>query len=592
MATAKRLYLYIVSAVGLGLALGGLTTLLRLLLDRLGLGPASTLVAGSTDQSDREALSLAMTLVVVGLPLWLIHWGYLERMMLARGADAAAERRSIVRSLFFGLALFSTLTWAAASWTDFLREAIANQLSARDTYGNTDLAGSLASGMILGGAWAYHAWIRARDIRGGPVIGGAAAWLSRLYLYGVAFIGVVVVMTSAATIIEVIADNAAGYGAYSYYGYYPYGYNEVGATAPWWVRPILAAVVQAIVWGLIWAGHFRYSNRIRVWGDEQAEAESTSRMRLAFFIGVIAFGVGYVASSFGAGLGAALSSIVQPSSISIGATVSPLWRSVLGPPLTALLPAAAWWWHRRRARQEAAGRPGSVALLPIRLAGYVTALIGLAYFAAAMTNLLELLLERGFGPVPIGSVPDDWAVQAAWAIGTAVVALPLWLWPWLTSRRRLLLDLAGEARCSPRRYYLFVVVGATVLATTGGLAAIVYRLSRTSVGLQAGSFSSEVGYPIAILLVAVPLLVYHTLALRHDLAVTAGAELVSAGVMPQPVVVPYVAAPAAVGAPTEELVISGPAGADLEALRSAIAGRLPAGYSMQIRDASGAPTKG
>ena len=103
MATARRLYLYIVSGIGLGLILSAGTTLLGLVLDRLGIhavdpfssGPFP--VATGSAPLNREALAGAIGLMAVGLPLWLIHWGLVERTVRRNGPEAEAERQSQMR---------------------------------------------------------------------------------------------------------------------------------------------------------------------------------------------------------------------------------------------------------------------------------------------------------------------------------------------------------------------------------------------------------------------------------------------------------------------------------------------------------------
>src|SRR5664279_2457406 len=105
MATAKRLYLYSVSGIGLGLVLYAATILMGLLFDKLGLGASLPYSALAGVQANRELLSLAIGLVAVGLPLWLFHWALVERMVSGVEAAAAVERQSIVRAVYFGLLL-------------------------------------------------------------------------------------------------------------------------------------------------------------------------------------------------------------------------------------------------------------------------------------------------------------------------------------------------------------------------------------------------------------------------------------------------------------------------------------------------------
>ncbi len=213
MATARRLYLYVVSAAGLILMVAGSAILLEVLINKVGVGQPPT---GGV-HVDRDMLSLAIALGLVGFVVWLAHWSIVERMVtgpsagaaeLAPGtADAAAaERRSIVRSVFLALVAWTSLVYAATLGAGLAGRAIADVLGAPQVspLSTTSLsvpsllpigdAWSLSIILVLCAVWAYHAWIRSRDVRQGPAIKGAAAWVSRFYLYYAAFTGLVTVL--------------------------------------------------------------------------------------------------------------------------------------------------------------------------------------------------------------------------------------------------------------------------------------------------------------------------------------------------------------------------------------------------------------
>jgi hypothetical protein len=244
-------------------------------------------------------------------------------------------------------------------------------------------------------------------------------------------------------------------------------------------------------------------------------------------------------------------------------------------PATTLPLAFAWWWHRRRAMNEAASSdwPDS----PARAIGYLTALIGLGVFGYGLAAAVGLILPRltGTGSYDAYAL-EAWRWQEVQGMAFAVVALPIWLWPWLAIRRRVGLDRAAETRSVTRRVYLFVVVGATILTAAAAAAYIVYRVTRDVIVPQAASSGSGQGSAaVGALIVTLPLLAYHLAALRADLAVN--------GESPRPVGVEArsvgVSAPPAI----RELVIVGPPGADLGALEASLADRLPEGYSIRAR---------
>jgi hypothetical protein len=75
---ARRLYVYLISGIGLALWVTGLQSLVRIALDAVGLG-STVVVIG--EGSSTEQLSGALALVAVGAPVWLLHWGWLERSL-------------------------------------------------------------------------------------------------------------------------------------------------------------------------------------------------------------------------------------------------------------------------------------------------------------------------------------------------------------------------------------------------------------------------------------------------------------------------------------------------------------------------------
>lgn len=596
MATAKRLYLYLVSGVGLGLLLAATSILAGLLLDRFGLGSTATISGPASDHASRESLSLAIGFIVVGLPLWLIHWALVERMVAGDGPAAGVERQSIVRAVYFGIVLVWLIALAAASGADLLREAICRPLGAMDPYYSPSISGSAAWLVVALGAFLYHAWIRARDIRQGPPITGAAAWVSRLALYGFAYAAMTVVLVEFGTVISTVVQALTGYMglapiSYAVSGSGPLVSNQ-SAAAAWWVRPVVGATASALLYGAAWLGHWLYASRIATRDDRQGVDERASRVRLTYFVLVVAAAVGYAVAGFGAALSI-------PLRVVFGSWHSAMGQSNWGEalvPLLAIVPLlAAWAWHRGRAAREWLWQSGS-PLRAIRPMDYLTSLVGLAAFAYALAWFLGALTQNvtgtDYGPGYSVDSVDHWRTSAAQTIGVMVAAAPIWLWPWLAGQRRRRIDVLGEARSTSRRAFLFAVGGATVLTCASSAAFIVYRTTRVGVGLEGTSLGSDLRLPLCALIVAVPLLAYHGFWIRRDLAVARDAVEPAPAATPAEEAAPQLA-PAHVQAsaatsPSQELVIVGPAGADLETLRASVAEKLPDGYTITVRSSGDA----
>jgi hypothetical protein len=101
-ATVRRLYYYAVAATGLGLLWYGAVSVLQAFLDRF--------LVASAGEFWLELLATGLSLLIVGAPVWAVHWQTAQR--LARRADAAGaqERASLPRRIYlYGVALAGAL---------------------------------------------------------------------------------------------------------------------------------------------------------------------------------------------------------------------------------------------------------------------------------------------------------------------------------------------------------------------------------------------------------------------------------------------------------------------------------------------------
>jgi hypothetical protein len=95
----RRLYSYILSAIGLGAAFIGLRMVLAFLVDTL---PSGQVWGGLL----RLSLTAALATLGAGLPLWMLTWRPMQAEALSSGAAGDHARRSLVRRIYLYLALF------------------------------------------------------------------------------------------------------------------------------------------------------------------------------------------------------------------------------------------------------------------------------------------------------------------------------------------------------------------------------------------------------------------------------------------------------------------------------------------------------
>lgn len=96
----KRLYYYILSALGLGAAFVGVALVFSFVID---LVTSNAFWGGSL----RPRLAAAISTLAVGLPLWLLTWRPMQAEALAEGESGEHARRSTIRRTYLYLALFA-----------------------------------------------------------------------------------------------------------------------------------------------------------------------------------------------------------------------------------------------------------------------------------------------------------------------------------------------------------------------------------------------------------------------------------------------------------------------------------------------------
>ena len=551
MHTARRLYVYLLSGISLGVLVAGLSMLLGLLLENLGLGPTGESLFGERDVI-RERLTLATAMTAVALPLWLVHWIAAERSVRPDRPDAPVERTSDVRGLYFAAAMGILLIVSAGSLSSILRGWIYAAGSA-ETFGTTGIGSDLALLLVAGAAWGYHVALRSRDWARGPMTGGGAA-LPRTYLYLALLAGLWIFLTGFTGLIELAGRALLG----------DTGFQDAAfAPEAWWTYPLAEAVSGIVVGGAIWIGHAWYAGRLLRDPGWRGASERPARLRLAYFVGAIvttAIATIYLA---GDGMRQALEAAFGIADAS-GAQLAGL---ILLPLVSSVAFGLTWYLHARRMEEEAAAFaiPGRAETVE-RLRCYAEVLVGLGFGAVSLAWLVGLVLDvvSGGGRVLVGT--DSYRAELARYVPLLLIGGGVWLWRWREATTRWTMDPAAEAGATVRRAALLIVLAAAVLASVASLGYVLYRLFGALFGVTAsGDVSSELSRAAGVLVVAAAVALYHGAQLRRDQAVRAAA-------VPPPVATPELSAGTSV-----LLRVTGPAGMDQATIVATVRGSLPAG---------------
>ena len=547
MPTVKRLYLYgVLAVVGIPL-LVGVADIVRLLLEGLFGSVGDPLLTSA--RLDREDLSLAVALVLVGAPLWGVHAWLLRHSSSGSAEERAEELASVPRATYFLVVLVVTVAVAVYNASDVLAALFRTVALGQRAY---DLPEAVASAVVFGSAWLVHIAWRRRDLRLVPAR-TAGDWSTRLYLYGVLFAVATIALVTAAESLTIVAQELSG--------------ARPAFEGPrWWQDAIAGPLAIAVVATVVWMLHMGVGDRLTRAPSPMGEAHRDSRSRIAYFLGIALLCAFAVLIS----LGSAFHHILTGS---LG-----IWESVEGSrfeaeaygPLLSILPfLAVWWFHLRRVSLEALDFGGTTRQASVVRAGrLLVAFVGLAglSFGAAwgIGASIHLVVEHGATGVISESVLR---ADAALGLSTALVGLAMWLPSWRRLQRERASDPIGAAVSTARRAYLLLVSGVAVVGAMASLSWLVYQLIRVAV--EAGQ-AEDSAWAFGALLVAAIVLSYHLVTLRSDLLIVAAAESVASAVPVHPA-----------GA-VEELEITGPPDADFEALNASVRSRLPQGYELRV----------
>lgn len=499
MAVARRVYLYGIALVALGMLVAGLAALTEIALELVAEAIYVPLGnVGSDDLSRRVSYSGA--LIVIGLVTWLIHWQLAERPV-RRGDDV--ERRSGVRKLYLYLVLLLgglLLAVQARGLIADLLAALFGQVGWSDLFGG-EVIPPLAT--LLAGAplWVYHARIAARDRALLPEV-GAGATLRRWCVYLLSFVGVLVLIFGVSNLVTLLWDV-----------WTPAGASVVGGDN--WLALPIAGRVASIVTGLgLWYAAWTWSTA-QFRSDRGPDAERDSTLRKVYLYLVLLIAVSWTVWSLGQALYVALRSALLPGEAA--GLLESIRRDFGSTVANALAFGVAWLYHARVVEREASAAPEHARQAGIRrIYGYLVALVGVVTFAFGLGGTLDTVLELVFRPGE--ARPDNWWADRLSLFATLiVVGLPIWLRFWLRLQREV--TDAKARRSLARRIYLFLVFGVCVLTLLGSGVFTLYQLLRAVLGdrwtgaqtgdlLEAASAATVVGV----------LLAYHLRVFRADAA--------------------------------------------------------------------------
>ena len=177
--TVRRLYFYSVSFVALMMAASGLVFVIQFAVEGL--------FGGDVLSPSRARLATGASLVIVGTPLWAVHWTVVQRHV----KRLTVEKRSISRKLYLYAVMGVAVAFALAASLDLFRWAF-----------RVDSFGGFEWGAVLvwSGVWAYHWRVERGD--GQPTPETLA--IRRLYTYLVCGVTLAMAATGSGRLVYLV----------------------------------------------------------------------------------------------------------------------------------------------------------------------------------------------------------------------------------------------------------------------------------------------------------------------------------------------------------------------------------------------------
>jgi len=481
----RRLYFYLVAFISIEVVLWGLVGLLRS-------------IAEDTISGGADALAQALALILVGVPIFLFHWLWVQRA----AAREEEEKTATLRAVFFYAILLATLIPVVQNLLSFIDRALVQGAGlgvgrAFVLFREQTLADNLIA-IVMNGIVATYFWNILREEWRTLRDQENFTEVRRLYRYIWMLYGLLMTVFGAQQVLRFL--------------FYIPGdvIGELGREVV--VNGIALLVVGTPIWVYSW-------KVIQASLVDPAEMGSILRLGILYLLA----------------LGSVIT-VITTAFLVVNAILTWLlgadWTfrdfiQQIGGPISIGLPLAMVWayygyWLKRHI--EAAGERVRQAAMR-RLYNYILAFIGLVVAFIGVATLFAFIIDMITGTSVLMS--DSTRGTLATSLSSLIVGVPLWLVMWRPMQAEAMAqgEMGDHARRSVlRKIYLYLALFVSVIGGMAAAVGLVYQLIRVLLGDEAGSgFVHDVLNLIQLLLLFGVVLIYHLNILRVDGASTADA---------------------------------------------------------------------
>lgn len=480
MKSIRRLYFYLVAFISIEVVLWGLVGLLRS-------------VANDTISGGADALAQALALILVGVPIFLIHWLWVQRA----SARDEEEKTATLRAVFFYAILLATLIPVVQNLLSFIDRALIQGAGlevgrAFSLFREQTLADNLIA-ILMNGIVAAYFWniLRGEWTTLPDPLRENFTEVRRLYRYIWMLYGLLMTVFGAQQILRFL--------------FYVPG-DVVGELG----REVVVNGIALLVVGTpIWVYSWRIIQESLI---DSAEMASTLRLGILYLLA----------------LGGVIT-VISTASMVVNAIITWLlgadWsfrdfvQQIAGPISIGVPLGLVWayygYWLKRHI-ETAGDRVRQAAMR--RLYNYLLAFIGLVVLFIGVATLFAFIIDMITGTSILMS--DSTRGTLATSLSSLIVGLPLWLVMWRPMQAEAMNsgELGDHARRSVlRKVYLYLALFASVIGGMATAVGLVYELVRVLLGGDiGGSFVSDVLNFVQLLFLFGIVLIYHLNVLRMD----------------------------------------------------------------------------
>jgi len=480
MKTVRRLYFYAVALISLEVVLWGLINLLRSIIDQ-------TVGGGAV------ALAQALALILVGLPIFLFHWLWAQRV----SARENEEKSASLRAIFLNGVLIGTLIPVfqnLLAWIDRGLLQLTHMTVERALLGSGQTLADNLIAILMNGIVAFYFWNVVRGEWKTLVEKENFADVRRLYRY---------VWVLYSLLMSIFGTQQV----LNYLFFVPGGVlGEM--TAETLINGLALLIVGTPVWVCSW-----YVVQTSI--VEAAERESNLRLGVLYLLAL--GGVITVLTS-----AAMFINIVISRALGADIPTSDFIHQI-GGPISVGVPLGAVWayyghWLNRHIESigDAIRQSGMKHVYQ-----YILSALGLGAAFVGVAMLIKFMIDILTGGLIMS---DELRSSLATAISLIIAWLPLWLASWLPVELQASTknDLGDHVRRSYlRKGYLYLALFAGVIGGMAAAVALVFELLKSLfTGSTDSSFLATILNDLQLLLLFAILLIYHLIVLRRDSAIT------------------------------------------------------------------------